>query len=351
MKSREKPAHQGVVVSSGLQPSIAVIGTGALACLFGARLSHVADVTLVGSWQAQIDAINKQGVTVRELSGKESTFPVKARSYPFDEQFKADFALVLVKSYQTADAAARVQDCIKPNGVTLSLQNGMGNQETLLATLPFHMVSSGSTMQGANIDRARLATVTHAGNGVSVIDDKPFLAEFKMLLEAAGLPIETYHEQGAASIQAVLWRKLIVNAAINPLTALLGQPNGFLASDPAAKRLTIATAREAAHIAQLEGEWPAEQPADLLGIEVAEITAPNRSSMLQDVSRGGRTEIEAICGEVVRRAERLGEQAPINRLWLKLVKEIEASGATGGRPIYSAGELLSLLRDSQNMVI
>ena len=245
MKRKEQLAQQGVVNSSGLQPSIAVIGTGALACLFGARLSLVADVTLVGSWQAQINAINQNGLAVRELSGKEQRFQVKALSYPFDEQLEADFALVLVKSYQTAEASLRVRDCIKPNGVTLSLQNGMGNQEKLLATLPFHMVSSGSTMQGANIDPNKLGVVTHAGNGTTIIDDKPFLAEFKELLKTAGLPVQTFREQGAASIKTVLWCKLIVNAAINPLTALLGRPNGFLATDPAARELAIATAREA----------------------------------------------------------------------------------------------------------
>lgn len=326
----------------GREVHVTVIGTGALACLFGARLSTVAKVTLVGTWQAQIDAINANGVSVHELSGKEQIYPLQAKAYPLknDDCVKTDFALVLVKSYQTADAAKRVRDCIKPNGVTLSLQNGLGNQESLLAELPFHMISCGSTMQGAYLEPDRPGVVTHAGNGASIIDDKPFLAEFKTLLEAAGLPIQTVAETNANSIEAVLWRKLIVNGAINPLTALLGAPNGFMASDPLARQLCIATTKEAIKIAQLEGSGP-KANVDLIGVEVAQKTALNRSSMLQDVSRGSRTEIEAICGEIVRRAETFGEGAPINRLWLSLIKEVEAEGATGGRPVYSATELLN----------
>ncbi|MFK7804442.1 MAG: ketopantoate reductase family protein [Anaerolineae bacterium] len=326
------------------KPNIAIIGTGALACLFGARLSQVANITLIGTWQAQIDAINVNGVTVKELSGDEQVFQVNAKVHPFKDGFnQADFALLLVKSFQTAAAAKRVRDCIKPNGVTLSLQNGLGNQEVLLAELPFHMISSGSTMQGAHLDPNRPGVVTHAGNGASIIDNKPFLAELKALLETAGLPVQTHTETDAFSIEAVLWRKMIVNASINPLTALLGEPNGFIAADPLARKLCIATTKEAVKIAQLEGNWPENKDAELIGIEVAQSTANNRSSMLQDVSRGGRTEIEAICGEIVRRAERLNVQTPINRLWLDLVTKVNEEGATDGRQVYSAAALLQKL--------
>ena len=326
-------------------PHIAIIGSGALACLFGARLSTVSRVTLIGSWADQIAALKRNGITLKEIGGELSRFSVAARRFPAadgNSPFEpADFGLVLVKSFQTAVAGERLRHCIKRNGVILSLQNGIGNQETLLDALPFHMISSGSTMQGGYLEPDQLATVTHAGNGLTVIDDKPFLKPLRGLLSEAGFPVETPEGVDAASIEAVLWGKLIVNAAINPLTALLGVPNGFLATNEDAKRLAIDTAQEAAAVAQIECGWAIPDDVGQMGIEVALQTAANRSSMLQDVSRGSRTEIEAICGEIVRRGEQHGVDVALNRLWLQLIRKAEADGGSGGRPLYTAEQLLT----------
>ena len=327
----------------GNSPHIAIIGTGALACLFAARLSKVADVTLIGSWPDQIKAIQKDGLRLLGMSGAEDHFSLKTARFPEDLPTiqKADFALVLVKSYQTKDAAERVKAVIKPNGVVLSLQNGLGNQEKLLQTLPFHMVSSGITMQGANVVRPGL--VAHAGNGVSVIDDKPFLSDIRQLLIKAGLPIQNFREYGLGSIEAVLWHKLIVNAAINPLTALLDQSNGYIAENKIAKHLSILTAREALTVAQEEAGYRIGSVGEEVGIQVAEQTTMNRSSMLQDVTNGRRTEIDSICGEIVRRGEKRGFEAPLNRLWLKLIQDYEE---TGNRQHFSAEALKQLTEKS-----
>lgn len=328
------------------QPKIAIIGTGALASLFGARLSQAADVTLIGSWKAQIKALQQDGLSIHELTGKQHHYPLLARQYPHDlyDFTPADFAIVLVKSYQTGLAAQRIKSCLKPGGVVLSLQNGLGNLETLEAALPEFKVSYGITMQGANITRP--GTVVHAGNGPSIIDVQPFLTPLFTLFKTVDFPMLTYEQYGATSISEVIWRKLIVNAAINPLTALLGKPNGFLATDPIGRQLCIATTIEAGRIAMLEGGWPTEKEGmiETLGIEVATATAPNRSSMLQDVSRGGRTEIDSICGEVVARAAKLGTAAPINATWLKLIKQVEkVDGGTQGKPQFTAQELRKLI--------
>ncbi|MEM8857665.1 MAG: 2-dehydropantoate 2-reductase [Chloroflexota bacterium] len=321
--------------------NIAIIGTGALACLFGARLSKVANVVLVGSWREQLNAINAHGLSVNEMTGSKKTFKLKAALFPEDIPSipKADYALVLVKSYQTAEAAQRIKRIIKPNGVVLSLQNGLGNQEKLLQALPFHMVSSGITMQGANV--VRLGVVNHAGNGVSVIDDKPFLTRLNKLMRQADLPIQTYKEYGVRGIQAVIWQKLIINASINPLTAILGVPNGFLAENPNARELCIETVREAFAVGELDGGLPSDQFEETIGIKVAQQTAENRSSMLQDVTNGRKTEIDSICGEIVRRSTSNGLKTPLNTLWLKLISEYER---TGKQPKYSVEELLEMIR-------
>ncbi len=325
---------------------IAIIGTGALASLFAAKLSQVSNVSMVGTWQAQIDAINRNGITVFEQTGRSKNYQVSAvhaGHLPHDTP-PADVAIVLVKSYQTAQAAERISAVLKPGGTVLSLQNGLGNEETLESALPDQQISCGITMQGGNIPA--LATVNHAGNGATVIDDQPFLEPVVELLKAAGIPVLSPKEHGVGTIDEAIWGKLILNAAINPLTALLGQPNGFLADDPTAERLCRATAREAAEVAILEEAWSKEKlkEAEDSAVRVARLTAPNRSSMLQDVSRGGRTEIESICGEIVKRGKKHGMATPINQKWLGLIQKVEQSGeGTAGESVYSTDKLREVL--------
>jgi 2-dehydropantoate 2-reductase len=128
--------------------------------------------------------------------------------------------------------------------------------------------------------------------------------------------------RGAPAAEPLLWTKLAVNAAINPLSAILGLPNGELLRLPGARAQLIAAAAEVGVVAQAAGiALPVDPVARAL--QVAEATAPNRSSMLQDVEAGRRTEIEAITGAVVARAEALGVPVPVNR---ELLAQVRALG-------------------------
>lgn len=324
--------------------SIAIIGTGSLACIFAARLNVVANVHIIGSWQDQIDAINKHGITVHELDGSIQTVFVPASCYPQPTgSFTADYVIVLVKSFQTSAVIDRVNRCVKPGSVILTLQNGLGNIEQLSTDLPSHYVSAGITMQGGNIKCP--GSVVHAGNGQTVIDESPQLAELYGLFNSAKIPTQTARQAGAGSIDEALWRKLIINSAVNPLTALLGQPNGFLADNEAARSLSESTAIETAKIAQLEGAWPhaSVEGAAESTTSAVKVTAPNRSSMLQDISRGSRTEIDSICGEVVKRAKHHGHTAPFNEMWQALIKKAENSdGGSSGRALFTVEDLVQL---------
>ena len=324
------------------ETSIVVIGTGALACIFAARLSAVANIHIIGSWRAQLQAINARGITVHELDGTKTCVSASASCFPKQVAPRAaDYVIVLVKSFQSSEAIERINSCLKPDTVVLTLQNGLGNLEQLRDGLPDHYISAGVTMQGANING--LATAVHAGNGQTVIDVSPRLAGLIELLNAAHIPTQNAKQAGAVAINEVLWRKLIINSAVNPLTALLGQPNGYLATNDTARNLSEATSMETAQIAMLEGAWSHTTSADAAALttNAARVTAANRSSMLQDISRGNRTEIAAICGEVVRRARMHGRAAPYNELWLTLIQQAEkVNSGSGGEPLFSIDELV-----------
>jgi 2-dehydropantoate 2-reductase len=122
--------------------------------------------------------------------------------------------------------------------------------------------------------------------------------------------------------QSLVWGKLVVNAAINPLTALLRITNGELLERPSAREMMGRLALEAAQVAQAENiPLPFADPI-AAAEDVARKTAANRSSMLQDVLRGAPTEIDAICGAVVRKAEKHMIDTPVNRVCWQLVKAL-----------------------------
>ena len=121
---------------------------------------------------------------------------------------------------------------------------------------------------------------------------------------------------------ALVWGKLVVNAAINPLTALLGVPNGALLERPAARRVMATLARETAAVARALGiSLPFGDPV-ARAEDVARHTAANRSSMFQDVKRGAPTEIDAICGAIFRAGEARGVAAPVNWAMWQLVSAL-----------------------------
>lgn len=296
-------------------PSLLVVGTGAMACLFAARLAAAGtSVSMLGSWPAGIQALREYGVRVVGQDGQEQAYWVQV--LPAVEDCRAErfsYALVLVKAWQTAEAARQLSACLAPGGLALTLQNGLGNREILAGTLGEDRVALGITTIGANL--LGPGRVQPAGEGNVSLSAHPRLDPLANLLRQAGFVVEE-----ASDPTALIWGKLVINAAINPLTALLGVPNGELVVRPAARQLMTAAAREAAAVAAGLGiRLPYPDPA-LAAENVARRTAANRSSMLQDILRGAPTEIDAICGAIVQAGEAVRVPAPINQtLWL-LVK-------------------------------
>jgi 2-dehydropantoate 2-reductase len=223
------------------------------------------------------------------------------------------FALVLVKSWQTGRAARQLAECLAPSGVALTLQNGLGNREALANVLGEERVALGVTTLGANL--LGPGRVRPAGDGTIYLEDHPRLEPLVDLLRNAGLSVEIVPDP-----EGLVWGKLAINAAINPLTALLEVPNGELLERPSARLLMGELACEAAAAAGALGiRLPYPDPVAAVEA-VARRTTANRSSMLQDVQRGAPTEIDAICGAIVKAGEKLGVPVPVNRTFWRLIK-------------------------------
>ena len=298
--------------------SVLIIGTGALASLFAARLAATGcTVTMLGSWPDGLAALQTHGVRLLDADGSVKTYAVRATSDP-TECRGIPQALVLVKAWQTAHAAELLSACLPSGGLALTLQNGWGNREILEQALGPARVALGVTTLGATL--VEPGFVRLGGQGPITLGIHPRLQPLADMLALAGFDVRT-----ADDVAGLAWGKLVINAAINPLTALLRVPNGELLARPAARELMGLAAREAAQVGAVQGlHLPQAIGPDPVAAaeDVARRTAANHSSMYQDVQHRRPTEIDAICGAIVEAGERLDVPTPVNgTLWL-LVRAI-----------------------------
>ena len=294
---------------------ILIRGTGALANLFAARLAAAGlQVYMLGTWKDGIEKLSSHGVRLVEADGKEIVFSVTASHNPKAfENFQ--YALVLVKSWQTNLAARQISVCLSKDGLALSLQNGIGNLEKLSQIIGADRTAAGVTTTGATLLAPGL--VRAGGDGIIYVNENHRLSKLIDWFEKAGFNVEIIKD-----INVLLWRKLIINAAINPLAALIRVPNGELINRKSAKELLISAIQETIKVAQAKGiQFQDFDPIDA-ALDTAQRTAANRSSMLQDVERGAPTEIDAICGEIVKAGEQTGIPTPINRTLWQLISAL-----------------------------
>ena len=290
---------------------VTIVGTGAMACLFGAQLASVAQITLTGSWAEGITALRTSGIRV--VDSHESS-AVRVAAIPWgDDIIPADLVLVLVKAWQTEEVARHLQRLLKPGGTALTLQNGLGNLEALGPGATLGVTYQGAALLGPG-------HVQPGGSGATWIAAPEWIVQ---LFQGAGMLAERVDPE---QLDGLLWGKLVVNCAINPLTALLRIRNGELLDRPDTQVLMEQAARECAAVAGARGiTLPFPDPVEKAR-EVARQTAANRSSMLQDLMRGAPTECDAINGAVVRWGEHLGVPTPVNETLYRLVRATAARG-------------------------
>ena len=221
----------------------------------------------------------------------------------------------------TAEAATSLPALLGPDAPAVSLQNGLGNVEALTAVLGADRVLGGVSSQGATT--LGVGHVRHAGFGpTSLAEARGGLTAraeaIAATLDRAGLNARAY-----ADAAPLIWGKLIANAAINPLGALLRCQNGQTVERPASRELFVGLAREAGAVARALGvTLPFDDPVEHAR-SVAQVTSGNRNSMLQDIENRRRTEIGAINGAVARLGEQVGIPTPLNGTIATLIRALE----------------------------
>jgi 2-dehydropantoate 2-reductase len=235
--------------------------------------------------------------------------PLNGRAEP------VDIAIVTTKAQGTAWAAETAKRVLAKHGTVITIQNGLGHLERLATVLGDEHVAVGVIYVGAVLDGDELRTT---GPARVELGRAPHVDELAAALEEGGMAATVVDDPWPA-----VWRKLVGNAAVNPVSALVGVTNGELLGH-LASRIVDAAARETARVASAEGVPIADEDAIGMWRTMAALTAANRSSMLQDVRSGRPTEIDWINGEVVRRGRAHHIPTPVNEALLKLVEVLEA---------------------------
>jgi 2-dehydropantoate 2-reductase len=298
---------------------VAVIGPGAMGTLFAVLLSKAGhDLHVLDKDAARAAALSKAGFRLEGLSaGSAAKIPVTAEAASIGE---CELVLVCVKAYDTRAAAASLGPLLGPETPVVTLQNGLGNAEILADAGGAERVLAGSTAQGANVVES--GRVIHAGTGDTFVGELsgPATERVRKLCDAfsaAGIPASPSDD-----VEGLLWGKLVVNVGINPFTGILQVRNGELLEHEETLALMKMAVDEAVAVAEARGvKLPFPDPLAKVR-EVAEKTGQNRSSMHQDVKERRRTEIDFICGAVVREGEKLSIPTPVNRTLTLLVRSL-----------------------------
>lgn len=300
---------------------ILVFGAGALGSFIGGFLSTKHDVTLLGR-KEHISAVKRKGLEISGIT-RMRVHPRAVENVREAHGAKFDLIIMTVKSYDTHKAAKQLKKVFGGDSLLLSVQNGLSNMEEIAKVLGRQSLIGGVTSHG--ITFIGPGKIRHAGKGDTVIGSLDTGSRREVAHIASSLTSVGIETRVTENIMGEIWAKVIVNSAINPLTALTRLENGYLLRIPELEELLESVCREGIEVAEKCGVRLPSCDIIEKTKQVASRTAGNRSSMLQDMERGRRSEIEAISGALVKLAAGVGVPAPINSTLHALVKAMEKS--------------------------
>ncbi|MBW1918014.1 MAG: ketopantoate reductase family protein [Deltaproteobacteria bacterium] len=311
-----------------------IMGTGALGTVFGGLLQHAGHQVTFGGRGPHFEHLITQGLTVNGIWGQFHLGPVAALQPDQPSPDPYDIILLCVKSFDTLTAARAVKGLLAPNGLIVSVQNGLGNIDILAQEFGAARTIGARVIFGAEITKPGVSTVTVYADrvllGATSEETSPaVLEQLAADLNRAGIPTAIVD-----NILTHIWDKVLYNCALNPLGAILGVAYGALADNPATRDLMLALIQEIYQVAAALA-IPLSQPSATSYFQhflenLVPPTAAHLPSMLQDLRRGRRTEIDALNGAICRYADQLGLTTPYNQTLCHLIRFLEAGSTCQG---------------------
>jgi len=301
---------------------ICVVGCGAVGSLFAANLATLDDVEVWAYDLAQehVDAINRDGLRltgVGDVVGRPRATTDAAELPP------CDFGIVATKAMHTEPAIAATRHAFA-GGSVATVQNGIGNEEVLARHV--ERVIRGTTFPAGKVTAPGVVQWDVKGDTTfGPFEEKPAqFEEVERLADActrAGMPATA-----VADARGPQWRKVIFNAATNPLGALTGLTHGRVCERPPLRRLVTQLVDEGKAVAAAQGIVLDSDPEELIDYAARpEVAYGHKASMLQDVEARRQTEIDYLNGGIAEFGRRLGVPTPAHESIWALVKGVEAS--------------------------
>ena len=329
---------------SGAPGPVAIMGAGSVGCYLGGRLQAAgAEVHYVGR-PRMLAALREHGLTVTDRDGGRCVLPPASLHLHVSPPATASLVLLCVKSGATAEAAAQLATALPPGTLVVSMQNGVTNVEVAARAAPALDWLPG--MVPFNIAELAPGHVHRGSAGRLAAQDHPVLRDWLPFFKEAGLPLVLH-----ADLAPVQWGKLLLNLN-NPVNALSGLPLRTELLDRDCRRAWAALQVEALAALRAAGIVPAQMtplPPQRLPLvlrlpnwlfervakRMLKIDAHARSSMADDLALGRPTEVDAICGAVVRLAHLHGLDAPRNARMVELLSVAQPT-PIGGRALRRA---------------
>jgi 2-dehydropantoate 2-reductase len=308
---------------------IAVVGTGAIGGYFGGRLAAAGHQVHFLARGATVEAIRANGLRVESVHGD---FAIPSREVLVTDDPSVieavDVVLFTVKSHDTVDAARSLPPLIGPGTAVISLQNGIDNEDRLAEAIGFEHVVGGVAYILAHVREP--GVVVHTGGPARIVvgeldgTSSERAEAFRDACVAAGFPAET-----TTRIRVELWSKYAFICAQAGLTAASRMPIGVIRETPETWELFAAMVGEAWRVARAERVPVPDDFVEGLVSFAGTLEAHGRSSLYDDMAAGRRMELDALLGELVRRADAVGEPAPVSRTLLAILRPWQRANELG----------------------
>ena len=314
--------HQSRRVDEERDVKICFVGAGALGSAIGGTLAKGgSDVTLVDLNLAHVDAINQNGLIMRE-DGKDRPVKVSAATN-YTKVGIGDLVIVLVKSNYTKAAIEAARSIVGPDTVVMSIQNGLGHEEVLAEVVGRDHLLAGKTYVGG--------VLLEPGHVIAGVEGKlTYIGELDGSISSRVTAVaEEFKRAGlntvvSPNIVGTIWDKLLINVATGAVSGITRLTYGELYKLPEIEACALAAVAEAMAVAKAQGVvLSIMQPKDAWMMAADGLPAEFKTSMLQSLERGLITEVDFINGSVVRAGKACGIPTPVNETLVACVKGIE----------------------------
>ncbi len=320
---------------------IGIIGAGAIGSLFGGYLANIDDQNINVTFFCTSDhanAIKKDGLRIKREKDSITLLNINVyddlKEYLFDGNFNFDYLFLTTKTYDTERAIIQYSDIIEKSKWFIVLQNGLGNEDFIKSYVNEGKIIRVITSHGATFNQPGF--ITHTGKGFTYLgfpylscikkednvyqDAQLGIKKLNLLLNLAG-----FDSSVEDNIIIKIWQKAIVNIGINAIGALTRLNNGKILEIDYLKDLIDEAINEAIKVGK-ESKIPlSNEECIFMAHSVAKKTYNNKNSMLQDILKGKRTEIDYLNGKIVSLAKKMYIYVPVNEILTKLIKGLEHS--------------------------